>query len=83
MIAVCLAPQLTGSPDSSLIRRRERGGERMRRQCRMEEEDEEEREKGIESKRSRRQRSRWNVRGDQRVNGEEEGGTLRKKKMQF
>lgn len=47
MIADSLAPQLTGSADSSLIRRRERSGERMRRQCRMEEgEDEEEGEKG-------------------------------------
>lgn len=44
----------------------------------MEEVDEEEGEKGIESKRSRRQQSRWNVRGDQRVKDEEEGGALRK-----
>lgn len=44
----------------------------------MEEDDEEEGEKGIESKRSRRQQSRWNVRGDQRVKEEEGGGALRK-----
>lgn len=35
--------------------------------------------KGIESKKSRRQQSRWNVRGDQGVKEEEkEGGALRK-----
>lgn len=69
-----------GSPDSSLIRRQERSGERMRLQCRMEaEEDEEEGEKWIERKKSRRQQSKWNMRGDQRVKEEEEeGGALRK-----
>lgn len=72
MIAVCFAPQLTGSPDSSLIRRRrERSGERMRRQRRMEEEE--------ESKRSGRQRSGWNVRGDERVKEVEEEGVAENK----
>lgn len=36
-------------------------------------------EEGIESKRSRRQRSGWNVRGDERVKEEEEEGVAKNK----